>query len=100
MIFDGKWQVSIATPIGRQFVIFDIKTQDGVISGTATQKDETVPLEEIVPDGNRLTWSQNVTKPLKLRLKFDVLFEGDKLSGMAKAGILPTSTVSGERIFE
>jgi hypothetical protein len=98
MSFDGKWQVTIATPIGKQTVTFDISTRDGVITGMATQKDEIVPFEEVVPDGNRLTWAQNVTKPLKLRLKFDITVQGNQLSGTAKAGILPTSTVTGERV--
>ena len=42
MSFDGRWQVSIATPIGKQSVIFEITTQDGAVKGIAKQKDEIV----------------------------------------------------------
>jgi hypothetical protein len=35
---------------------------------------------------------------MKLRLKFEVTVEGDQMSGTAKAGMLPTSKVTGERV--
>ena len=98
MIFDGKWQVSIATPIGKQSVVFDISTQDGVIHGTAKQGEEIVEFIDPVIENERLVWLQVVTKPLSLRLKFEVTVEGDHMSGTAKTGMLPTSKVSGERV--
>lgn len=98
MIFDGKWQVVIATPIGKQAVLFDITTHEGTIRGTATQGDETVNFEQPVIHDNRLSWWQNVTRPLKLRLKFDVEVDGDHMTGSAKAGLLPASTLTGERV--
>ena len=52
-----------------------------------------------VRDGNRLTWSQTVTKPMRLSLAFAVTVDGDRMIGSAKAGALPASTVSGERFI-
>lgn len=97
-MFDGKWQVSIATPVGKQAVVFDISTQNGVVRGTATQGDEITEFIDPVIENERLIWLQVVTKPLSLRLKFEVVVEGDHMTGTAKAGMLPASKVSGERL--
>jgi hypothetical protein len=98
MTFEGTWNVSIATPIGKQSVVFEISTQGGKLCGTARQGAEAVPFIDPVANGNRLTWTQHVTKPLRLTLKFDVTVEGATMTGTAKAGLFPASKVSGERI--
>ena len=90
-------QVSIATPLGKQAVIFDILMENGSVRGTATQGDEIVDFIDPVIDDKRLTWSQSITKPFSMRLKFDVTVEGDFMSGSAKAGMLPASRLTGER---
>lgn len=98
MNFDGTWQVIIATPLGKQSVVFEITSANGAIRGTATQGDETVNFDDPVADGKQLTWSQSVTKPLRLRLKFEVTVEGNQMTGTAKAGMFPASTLTGERV--
>jgi hypothetical protein len=48
-------------------------------------------------EGERVTWKQSITKPLRLNLDFDVIVVGDTMHGHSRAGRLPKSTVSGER---
>lgn len=96
--FDGRWDVTIATPIGRQEVVFAIVSQDGAVRGVARGKHETVPfIDPVIGDGH-LLWSQRVTKPLRLNLAFDVTVQGDEMTGTARAGRLPASKVWGTRI--
>ena len=90
------WDVTIKTPIGTLVVVYDF-TDDGTLAGTATGKSETVPLNDIVLDGQRVTWRQSVTKPMRLNLDFDVVVDGDRLSGHSRAGRLPWSAVAGVR---
>jgi len=97
MIFEGKWQVIITTPIGKQSVLLDIIMEDGIFKGTATQGNETVNFEEIVAVDNRLNWWQSVTKPLRLRLKFEVVVDDDQMTGTAKAAMFPASKLVGAR---
>ena len=94
----GIWQLSIATPLGKLAVQLELTEQEGQITGTARSDAETVPLVHPVLEGNHLTWTQSVTRPMRLHLKFDVLIQGDTLSGTSKAGILPASKVSGTRV--
>jgi hypothetical protein len=95
--FAGSWNVIIATPIGNMAVVFDITEQDGAIQGTASSDAETVDFVDAIAEGNRLTWSQAVTTPMRLTLKFDVIVEGDTMTGTSKAGIFPASKVEGSR---
>lgn len=95
--FAGTWDVTIATPIGNMAVVFEITESDGKIQGTATSDAETVEFVDSLADGNRLTWSQDVTTPMKLTLKFDVTVDGDSMTGTSKAGIFPASHLTGSR---
>ncbi len=93
----GDWDVTIKTPIGSLAVVYTFTERDGVVAGTATGKDETVPLHDVVVDGQRITWRQSVTKPMRLNLDFDVVVDGDRLTGRSRAGRLPRSAVNGRR---
>jgi hypothetical protein len=96
--FAGSWDITIATPIGDIAVVFDITEKDGVISGIARSDDETVDFVDPVADGDRLTWSQKVTTPMQLNLKFDVTVDGDTMTGTSNpGGMMPASKVNGTR---
>lgn len=94
----GTWQLTIVTPIGKQVVVLELRERDGGIEGNATGDAETTPLLEPVLNGDRLTWTQVITKPMRLTLKFDVSIEGNALSGTATAGMLPASNVIGHKV--
>jgi len=95
--FAGSWDATLVTPIGTMLVVFDITEVDGVIGGVAKSDAETVEILDAVAEGNRLTWTQMVTTPMKLTLKFDVNVEGDTMTGGYKAGIFPASKVHATR---
>jgi len=95
--FAGLWDVTLDTPIGKMAVTFTIEEADGQIHGTASSYAETVDFIDPQADGNRLTWSQAVTTPMRLTLKFDVTVDGDAMIGTAKAGMLPASKLHGSR---
>ncbi|MFF3941790.1 hypothetical protein [Streptomyces phaeofaciens] len=94
---EGIWDLTVSTPIGRIKAVIGLRHHDGVLTGTAHGAGEEVPLTDVVLDGDRLTWKQAVTKPLRLDLAFSVTLDGDTLTGTSKAGRLPASGVTGER---
>lgn len=93
----GRWDVVIATPLGKQSVTYDISVAEGAMTGTATQGTEVTPLIDLAASGNRFTWLQHVTRPMKLTLRFDVTIDGSTMTGTAKAGVLPASKLAGMR---
>ncbi|MET0900339.1 MAG: hypothetical protein ABWY45_20695 [Mycobacterium sp.] len=92
----GRWEVRIKTPIGTLAVDYRFEA-DG--TATATLADQTVPLQNVVVDGSRVTWRQSVRKPIRLNLEFDVLVDGQVLAGHSRAGRLPKSQVTGRRVL-
>ncbi|MFE2425850.1 hypothetical protein ACFXJ5_03660 [Streptomyces sp. NPDC059373] len=97
MPVEGIWDLSIATPIGRIKAVVELHRHDGVLTGTAHGAGEEVPLDDVALDGDRLTWTQAITKPLRLNLAFAMTVDGDTLTGTSKAGRLPASKVTGRR---
>lgn len=98
--FNGDWDTVIATPVGKLQVMLSISIKDGVIQGTATQGNETVSFLEPKLQHSKLSWSLRITKPMRLNLKFEVTVEGNTMLGVAKAGVLPASKVTGTRISQ
>jgi hypothetical protein len=97
MLVTGRWNISISTPIGTQSVVLELTENNGVVTGIAKGATESTPLIDPVLEGNRLTWKQSITKPMRLNLTFDVTIEGDTLTGTSRAGMLPSSQVTGTR---
>jgi len=97
----GIWLLTLRTPIGTLAVTLTLHEEDGVLTGNANGAGESVPLRdirrELAPEGERLTWTQTITKPLRLTLGFDVVITGDRMAGHSRAGRLPRTTVSGIR---
>jgi len=97
MPVEGIWNLVIATPIGKQRAVLELTTVDGTLRGIARGDAEDVELAGLSLDGDRLTWAQSITKPLRLNLLFDMTVEGDTMTGTSKAGRLPRSQVTGHR---
>lgn len=99
----GQWALTIATPIGRIKAEMNFIAADDSITGTAAGKGETVELRNIRSEraeggGEHVMWSQTITKPMRLNLDFDVVIEADEMRGYSRAGRLPRSAVTGQRM--
>jgi hypothetical protein len=97
----GTWHLRMKTPIGTIDADYRFaETADGV-TGSAVGAGEEVTLDDVVcaatAEGERVTWRQRITKPLRLNLAYDVTVTGDSLAGYSRAGRLPRSRVTGER---
>ena len=97
MSIEGTWNISLATPIGTRTAVVELSTQDGTLHGLSTGETGPITLTSLEFHGNRLTWIQSVTKPMRMNLAFDVTVEGDDMTGTAKGGIMPASKVTGQR---
>jgi hypothetical protein len=95
--FNGSWDVTISTPIGNIETVFEIVQTVGIITGIARSNKETVEFVEPIINGDTMTWTQKVTKPMRLNLAFNITLHGDIFQGTAKAGRLPASEVTGRR---
>lgn len=95
--FLGEWDSEISTPMGALKIKLLITTKHGVIHGTAIHENETISFEDPTYSGDELRWTQQITKPMKLNLKFAIRVKFDEMKGTVKAGLLPASKISGKR---
>jgi hypothetical protein len=97
MSADGNWKITISTPMGPQEVTAQITTQGDTFTG---KSESAMGAQEITGkvSGDTLTWSSDITKPMPLKLEFEVKVEGDKLSGTCKLGAFGNAPVTGQRI--
>ena len=98
----GTWRLTIRTPVGSLPVELVVTENECRFTGVARGAGEDIAIPELLlvqhPDGPHLTWTQRVTKPLRLTLDFDVLVTDETLEGTARAGRLPRSNISGTRV--
>ncbi|UGU29397.1 hypothetical protein LT350_22830 [Mycolicibacterium smegmatis] len=97
MTVTGDWDVTIKTPIGSLAVEYSFSNTATGLAGTATLNGDSVELQNISQTGNRVTWRQKVTRPMRLNLEFDVTILGEEMTGHSRAGRLPRSAVTGTR---
>ena len=100
MSLTGTWNIHISTPIGTQSAVLELTENDGVVGGVMKNDAETLPLINPVLHDTRLTWQLSMTKPLRLKLTFDMTIDGNTLTGTSKVGILPPSKVTGTRVTD
>jgi hypothetical protein len=97
MAVDGKWEITINSPLGAQKAQLDIASNGGALTGTQTAQQGSGPLENGKVDGNAVSWSAKITTPLPMTLDFSGTVEGDNLSGSVKAGSFGSFPFTGSR---
>jgi hypothetical protein len=93
----GTWNVVIDTPMGKQAATLELSLDGDRLTGTSSAMGTTLPIENGTADGDKITFTVNVTTPMKLTLVFDLAVTGDELSGKVKAGMFGNSNVTGTR---
>lgn len=97
MAVDGKWEITINSPLGAQKAQLDLATSGGALTGNQTAAQGSGPLENGKVDGNTLSWSAKITSPMPMTLDFTGTVDGDKLTGSVKAGSFGSFPFSGNR---
>ena len=93
----GDWDVVISTPIGTLRARYVFRGDEHALTGTATGAGDEAELLDLAVAGARVTWRQQVRKPIRLNLDFDVTVDGDTFEGHSRAGRLPRSKVTARR---
>ena len=96
MAVDGKWEITINSPMGAQKATLTIKTEGATFTGTMAGAQGEQPVSGKV-DGATLTWGSKLTQPFPIDLEFTVTVDGDKMTGSVKAGAFGSSPLTGER---
>jgi len=95
MAIDGKWNITIKTPMGDQGGVLTLKQEGDALTGEMSGPNGAAPIENGKVDGDTLSWHAKVTSPMPITLEFTGKTDGDSISGDVKLGAFGTSTFSG-----
>jgi carbon-monoxide dehydrogenase large subunit len=94
---DGNWDIVMTPPMGpQQTMIGRFRTEGEILKGTLDSDQGAMDFQGSV-SGNKLKWEMKVTKPMSITLKYELVIEGDVLSGKCKLGMFGTAKVTGKR---
>jgi cytochrome P450 len=85
---EGTWNLVVKGPTGPQPTVLVMKQEAGKLTGTMTGQGSTTAVSDVQVDGNKVSWVNHVTKPIKLKVTFTGEIKGNNLSGKAKAGFM------------
>ena len=92
----GKWNITIKTPVGDKSGVLELKTEGTRLTGSLSDADHFAAISDGTVEGNRLSWSAKITKPMRMSFKFTATVEADRISGAAKH-MLGKATFTGTR---
>lgn len=93
----GTWDVVVSTPFGDQDLSIDIVVDGTDVSGVSRHSSGTFPFEGGTLTGDTVTFDVSLTAPVTADLKITMTFDGDTVTGKAKAGLMPGFTIRGSR---
>lgn len=93
----GRWNIEWASPLGTEYITLDLTADGDTITGVTRDDVGEYLLENAAIDGDKVTGSFRMTKPIPLTVTFDVKIRGTAMTGKAKAGILPAAPITGHR---
>ena len=93
----GTYTVVTKTPMGDQSSDMTIETDGDTFTGTNAGAMGSMSMDNGKIDGNKLTWSMNMTVPMPMTLEGEATVDGDAITGSVKAGAFGTFPMSGTR---
>jgi hypothetical protein len=92
----GKWNITIKTPMGERVGVLDLKTDGNALTGSLFDAEHFAIISNGTVQGNTLRWSAQISKPLRMNFKFTAVVEADRISGSARY-LLGHATFTGTR---
>ena len=97
MAVDGKWNITMKTPMGEQNGTVSLAANGGELTGEMSGSTGTVAIENGKVDGDAVSWHAKIKNPMPMTLEFDGKVDGDAISGNVKLGAFGTSQFTGAR---
>lgn len=92
---DGTWTVTIDGPTGPMETTLTLETVDGTLTGVQSGQGASSPILDAKLDNGQLTWINQISKPMKMKLTFTGAVQGDRISGKVKAGFMGSFPFTG-----
>ncbi len=95
----GSYDCVTKSPMGDQKSTFTVVPSDDGTTFTGSNQGAmgAMDVEDGKIDGNKLTWTMNMTVPMPMKLEGEATVEGDQLTGNVNAGAFGSMAMTGER---
>jgi hypothetical protein len=97
MAVDGKYDVTVKSPMGDQKSVFTVNSDGGSFTGNMAGAMGSMDVDGGTVDGDTLTWKMNMTVPMPMTLECTATVDGDAITGEVKAGAFGSMGLSGTR---
>lgn len=93
---DGKWEVTVTSPMGQQKITMELRTSGGVLAGTMSGAMGSAPISGTA-DGDSFAFASNITTPFPINIEVTGNAEGDDLNGQVKTQGFGSFPMKGTR---
>jgi hypothetical protein len=93
----GTYECVTKTPMGDQKSDITITVDGDTFTGTNAGAMGSMSLDNGKVDGNKLTWTMNMTVPMPMKLEGTATIDGDALTGSIDAGAFGAMPMTGTR---
>jgi hypothetical protein len=94
----GTYEVVTKTPMGDQKSTMTVEVSGDSFTGTNSGAQGSMSMDNGKVDGNKLTWTMNMTVPMPMTLEGEATVDGDAITGTVKAGAFGAFPMSGSRV--
>lgn len=85
---EGTWNLVVKGPTGPQPTVLVIQRAGSTVTGTQSGQGSTSQVTEVQIAGNKVSWVNHVTSPMKLKVTFTGEIAGNKMTGKCKVGFM------------
>jgi hypothetical protein len=97
MAVDGKWNLTMETPMGERSSTLEVKTEGGALTGQQSAEGDATSIYDGTVSGTNVAWKVDISQPMALTLEFSGAVDGDKMTGSVKLGMFGTSAFRAAR---
>jgi hypothetical protein len=94
---DGAYDCVTKTPLGDQASVFTVIRSGDTFHGTNAGPLGSLDVRNGKVDGNRLTWTMEMTLPMPMTMEAEAVVEGDTLTGTIQLGAFGVAPMTGKR---
>jgi hypothetical protein len=88
MSVDGTWKVTIKGPMGAMATTLVVKSEGSAFTGTQSGQGQSAAVTDGKLTADQISWSNQITTPMKMRLEYVGLLTGKEITGKVKAGFM------------
>jgi hypothetical protein len=94
---DGSWNITIKSPTGEQKAKLTVRSVGETFAGDFVGDEGTIEITDGKVEGETISWSMKIVKPLPMTLTSKLTLEGDALNGAVTAGAFGSFPMAGTR---